>query len=288
MDKSIKTGLVLEGGAMRGMFTCGILDVLMDNDIHFDGAIGVSAGAVFGCNIKSGQKGRAIRYNKNYCQDDRYVSFKNLLRTGNLYGVDFCYNQIPYVLDKWNEKAYRNNPMEFYVVATNVETGKPVYHKCMNGDYEDIRWYRASASMPLVSKIVEIEGKKLLDGGVGDSIPLKYMEQKGYNKNVVILTREAEYRKSKPSYMPLAHVVLRKYPNMLKAMSDRHIRYNKEVEYINEQEKAGNTFVIRPPYPLNIGGMEKDPNELERVYRIGVDTAQKCLESLKDFINREV
>ena len=179
----MKTGLVLEGGAMRGMFTAGVLDVLMEHNIQLDGAIGVSAGAVFGCNYKSHQIGRTIRYNTEYCTDRRYASFGNLLRTGNLYSEQFCYHTVPEKLDPFDTEAFRENPMDFFVVCTDVRTGEPIYHKCRTGDAEDIRWMQASASMPLAAKIVKIGHYQLLDGGVADSIPVRFFESIGYKRN---------------------------------------------------------------------------------------------------------
>ena len=162
----MKTGLILEGGAMRGMFTAGVLDVLMEQGITVDGMVGVSAGAVFGCNYKSHQIGRTIRYNTTYCKDKRYASFRNLLRTGNLYSEDFCYHEVPEKLDPFDDKAFRESPMDYFVVCTDVRTGDPIYHKCRTGDAEDVRWMEASASMPLAAKIVKIGHYGLLDGGV--------------------------------------------------------------------------------------------------------------------------
>ena len=279
-----KTGLVMEGGSMRGMFTCGVIDVFLEEGITFDGAVGTSAGAVFGCNIKSKQHGRALRYNKKYCSDKRYVSWSNLFRTGNLFGLDFCYRRIPYELDIWDEKTYTENPMEFYAVSTDVMTGKPVYHNCAKGDAEDIQWFRASAAMPLFANVVEIGDRRLLDGGVGDSIALKFFESKGYNRNVVILTQPRGFVKKKNKMLPLAKLMLGRYPELIKAMADRHIRYNETTAYIAEREAAGDVFVIAPPESLNIGAMEKDPEELERVYQIGRKAALDKLEALKSFM----
>ena len=152
----MKTGLILEGGAMRGMFTAGVLDVLMEQGITVDGMVGVSAGAVFGCNYKSHQIGRTIRYNTTYCNDKRYASFRNLLRTGNLYSENFCYHEVPEKLDPFDDKAFRESPMDYFVVCTDVRTGDPIYHKCRTGDAEDVLWMEASASMPLAAKIVKI------------------------------------------------------------------------------------------------------------------------------------
>lgn len=273
----MKTGIVMEGGAMRGMFTCGVLDVLMEEGITFDGAVGVSAGATFGCNLKSGQIGRALRYNKKYCTDKRYHSISSLIATGDIYNVDFCYEKLPYELDKWDLEAFQKNPMEFYCVATDAVTGKPVYYKCENGDRKDIKWIQASASMPLVSRPVEIDDGVYLDGGISDSIPLKFMEEKGYDKILVIETQPRDYVKGKQKYMPLVRLMLRKYPGMIKAMEDRYLMYNEEKRYIREKEEKGEIEVIRPLEPLNISAIEKDPKELERVYQLGRAEGKKYI-----------
>lgn len=273
-----KRGLVLEGGAMRGMFTCGVLDVFLENDIEFDGAVGVSAGACFGCNIKSKQIGRAIRYNKKYCKDPRYSSIRNLITTGDFFGAKFCYETLPFELDIWDSKTFKENPMEFYVVCTDVYTGKAVYHKCTDGLREDIDYFRASASMPLVSKVVKIGDKRLLDGGVADSIPIKFIEKMGYDNNVVILTQPKGYVKKPNSMMPIARLMLHKYPGVVRAMERRHEDYNASLKYIEELEAAGKVFVIRPKEDLNISRVTKDPNELERVYQIGREAGMRALE----------
>lgn len=280
----IRTGLVLEGGSMRGLFTTGVLDVFLENGIEFDGAVGVSAGAVFGCNYKSKQKGRALRYNKRFCQDKRYCSIENLIKTGDLFGIDFCYRKIPYMLDIWDEKTYRENPMKFYVTCTNVLTGKPVYKLCRTGDAKDIQWFRASASIPMLSRVVKVDGKMLLDGGIGDSIPLKYMEKKGYNRNLVILTQPIEYVKKKNKFIPFAKVLLHKYPNMVKALANRHNMYNAETKYVREKELAGEILVIRPEKPLDVSGIVRDPERLERAYQQGRKVALKRLDEIKKYL----
>ena len=273
----MKKGLVMEGGAMRGMFTCGVLDVLMENGISFDGAVGVSAGATFGCNIKSKQIGRAYRYNKKYCSDKRYHSISSFIKTGDIYNVPFCYDELPYKLDRWDIETFKNNPMEFFCVATDIVSGKPVYHKCLTGEKYDIEWIRASASMPLVSRPVRIDGGIYLDGGISDSIPLKFMEDNGYTDNLVIETQPLDYVKGRQKYMPLVRWSLRKYPNMIKCMEKRYIMYNKEKKYIREKEKKGLVRVIRPKEPLNISAIEKNPAEIERVYRLGREAGEKYI-----------
>ncbi len=283
--KDYKRGLVLEGGAMRGMFTAGVLDVLMENGIEFQGVIGVSAGAAFGCNYKSGQIGRAIRYNTDYCRDKRYCSFWSLLKTGDLYGADFCYREIPEKLDIFDTETFRNNPVEFYVTVTDVESGRPLYYRCDKADSRDLELIRASASMPLVSRIVEVDGKKLLDGGVSDSIPLRFFEEKGFDRNLVILTQPSNYVKNKNSAIPLAKIMLRKYPKLIEAMKNRHIIYNETLEYIKSKEKMGEVFVIRPEKELPIKRVEKNPDVLWEVYHTGRSVAAKHLDEIRLFLN---
>ena len=281
----MKRGLVMEGGAMRGMFTCGVLDVLMENGIDFDGAVGVSAGATFGINIKSRQIGRAVRYNKKYCSDKRYHSIRSLILTGDIYNVPFCYDELPMKLDIWDTKTFRENPMEFYCVATDVKAGGPVYHKCTDGEKEDLKWIQASASMPLVSKLVQIDGGVYLDGGTSDSIPLKFMEDKGYDRILVIETQPGDYIKGPQKFMPLVRCVYRKYPEMVRCMERRHLMYNEEKRYIRDKEKAGEVLVIRPDEPLNISPVEKNPDELERVYQLGREAGTKKLQAIKEYFN---
>lgn len=280
----MKTGLIMEGGAMRGMFTAGVIDVFMKHNIKFDGAIGVSAGAVFGCNYKSKQIGRVIRYNKRYCNDKRFVSMRSLILTGDLYGVRFAYHDIPLMFDKFDTQTYRNNPMEFYVVCTDAVTGKAVYHRCDNGDMFDIEWMRASASMPLVSRIVDIDGQKLSDGGTADSVPVQYFESIGYDRNVVILTQPSGYIKKQNKLMPVIKATMRKYKGLIDAMQTRPERYNKNIAYIEEQERNGKLLVIRPETSLDIGHIEHNPDELERVYRIGVSAAEKRIDEVKRYL----
>ena len=281
----MKTGLIMEGGAMRGMFTAGVLDVLMENGLVTDGAIGVSAGAVFGCNYKSHQIGRVIRYNTEYCNDKRYASFKNLVKTGNLYSEQFCYHEVPEKLDPFNEAAFAASPMDFFVVCTDVKTGEPIYHKCRKGDAEDVLWMEASASMPLAAKIVKIGHYGLLDGGVADSIPVRFFESIGYKRNLIILTQPKGYTKKKNKFLPAIRAKYFRYPAFVEAVADRHERYNETLSYILMLEQAGKDYVIRPPIPLEIGAMERDPAQLRRVYETGRAVAQIQVEKIRDFLN---
>jgi predicted patatin/cPLA2 family phospholipase len=281
----IKTGLVMEGGAMRGIFTAGVLDVLMEHGItDFDGAIGISAGACFGINIKSGQHGRTIRYNLRFVKDWRYRSVRSLIRTGDLYGVDFCYYRIPGELDRFDTEAFMKNPMDFYVGCTDLNTGLPVFRKITTGLGEDLEWLRASASMPLVSKPVKIRDWTLLDGGISDSVPLRFMEKKGYARNVVILTQPIEYRKKPQSHMGTVRRLLSGYPAVVHAIETRYRRYNREIAYIRKREQEGDVFVIRPPKPLSISSTEHDPMELIRVYQVGRETMSEESDRLREFL----
>lgn len=280
----MKKGLVLEGGAMRGLFTAGVLDVMLEHNIEFDGAVGVSAGACFGCNYKSKQIGRTLRYNKRFAKDKRYCSLYSLLTTGDLYGADFCYHEIPEKLDVFDEETYENNPMEFYVVCTDAETGEPVYHRIDTGNEENLEWIRASASMPVVSRAVEIGGKKLLDGGISDSIPLDWFTSIGYDRNVVVLTRPADYVKEPLLMKHGMKLLLKKYPAVYEKLLVRHEMYNRTTEKIREMQKKGEVFVIQPAHPLGIGKVEHDPEKMEQVYRIGRMTMEAQLADLKKFI----
>ena len=279
----MKRGLVLEGGAMRGLFTCGIIDVMMEAGIEPDGLIGVSAGAAFGCNYKSRQPGRAIRYNKRFAKDKRYCSWLSWLKTGDLYNAEFGYHIIPAQYDIFDDQTFDENPMAFYAVCTDVETGKPVYKKLDKATPLTYDWIRASASMPLASKVVELEGQKVLDGGVADSIPLAYFESIGYERNVVILTQPEGYIKEHNPLMPLMRIALRKFPRMIEAMDKRHLMYNEEVEYVRQAEREGRCLVIRPQEELPIGHISHDPEEMQRVYDIGTKTGKKYLEELRRF-----
>lgn len=282
---NMKKGLILEGGAMRGIFTAGVLDVMMENNICYDGIVGVSAGACFGCNYKSGQIGRSIRYNKKYCKDSRYCSFRSLVFTGDMFGADFCYNILPNELDVFDNEAYKNNPTEFHIVCTALETGKAVYRKMDSLSGENLQWIRASASMPLVSRIVEIDGVKLLDGGIADSIPVKYFEELGYEKNVVVLTQPKNYVKSPNKMMTLIKHKYKKYPRFVEAVGKRHEIYNATTAYIAQQEAAGKLFVIRPGEVLPLGHVTHKPSLLQQVYDIGRKTMEDKLKSLREYLN---
>lgn len=269
---------------MRGMFTAGVLDVMMEQGIEQDGAVGVSAGACFGCNYKSRQIGRAIRYNMRFCSDRRYCSFHSLITSGNLYNTDFCYTEVPLKHDPFDFETYRANPMEFYVVCTDIEKGRPVYRKYEGLEDHGFDWIRASASMPMVSEIVEIEGMKLLDGGIADSIPVKFMEGLGYDRNIAVLTQPRNYFKKKNEMMPLIRMKYRHYPKLVELMENRHRMYNETLAYISQQERAGKLLVIRPDALLPVGRTEKDPAKLKKTYDIGRRIAEERMDEILAYL----
>lgn len=280
----MKKGLILEGGAMRGMFTCGVIDVMMENGIEFDGAVGVSAGAAFGVNYKSRQIGRAIRYNMKYCSDKRYCGVRSLLTSGNIYNTEFCYNEVPLKYDVFDFDTYQSNPMEFYVVCTDVESGKAVYHKYEGQEDSGFDWIRASASMPVVSQMVEIDGHKYLDGALADSIPVRFFEREGYDRNVVILTRPKSYTMKRNQMMPLIRSKYRKYPKLVETVEKRHRVYNETLAYISRKERAGKLLVIRPERTLPVSRVEKDPDKLKQAYEIGRRIATERLNEIKNYL----
>ncbi|MBO6217145.1 MAG: patatin family protein [Prevotella sp.] len=282
----MKKGLVLEGGALRGLFTAGILDVLMENGVRFDGLVGVSAGAAFGCNYKSGQAGRVIRYNKRFAHEWRYCSWRSWITTGDLFGGEFCYHKMPDELDVFDKETFDSNPMEYYAVCTDVETGEAVYKRLMKCSPETYEWIRASASMPMVSRIVEIGGSKLLDGGVTDSIPLRFFQEQGYERNLVILTQPADYQKRHNRLMPILRLWLHRYPKMIEALDRRHEMYNQQLEYVREEERKGNTYVIRPPQKLVIGHISHDENEMQGVYQMGRRVGEGRLKDIVEFLEK--
>ena len=277
----MKKGLVLEGGAMRGLFSAGVMDVLMENDIWPDGVIGVSAGAAFGCNMKSKQPGRVLRYNQKLAHDWRYASLRSLLTTGDYFGGEYAYHYMPCHIDYFDVDTFRENPMEFWAVCTNVGTGKAEYKRLTEVDDTCLEYIRASASIPIAARIVTVEGKKLLDGGIADSIPLRFFREQGYERNLVVLTQPEGYVKKQSSLMRLMRMWLHRHPRMVRALENRHIMYNEELAYIREEEKKPNTLVLRPKGKLTIGHISHDPAEMQATYEQGREVALEKLEEIK-------
>lgn len=276
-------GLVLEGGGLRGCFTTGVIDVFIKNGIEFDVVTGVSAGACHACSYLAGQKGRAIAVARDYIDHPEYCSTKNLIKTGNLFGEQYVFHDIPEKLYPVDNEAFKRNKSEFYVAVTDCESGKAYYPR-ITDLFDDIEWIRASCSLPLMSKLVMIDEKPYLDGGIADSIPIKFSEQRGCGKNVVVLTRDRNYRKKRESMYGLMAVKYRKFPRLLEAIKQRHHTYNQTLEYICEEEKKGNLIVVAPELPLAIGRTEKDKEKLTVGYKLGVKAALMQLDDIKEFL----
>lgn len=281
-NETKKRGLVLEGGAMRGMYTAGVLDVFMDNDIEFEKIVGVSAGALFGVNLLSKQKGRAIRYSKRFNKDKRYLGIGSLIKTGNIVNTKFAYDIVPRKYDPFDDDTYKKQNTPFYAVIENVETGEAEYVQ-IKSVYDQMDTLRASGSMPFVSKMVEIDGKRYLDGAIADGIPFKWMQNQGCDKLVVILTRDISYQKSKLPEL-LIKLYYSKFPKTAEKLRHRHEEYNRATAELMELEKKGEAFVIRPSKEIHISKIEKDENKLQAVYEMGVKDAENCIQALKDYL----
>lgn len=280
----MKTCLVLEGGAKRGIYTAGVLDILLENNIITDGVIGVSAGAIHGCGYVSRQIGRGIRYNLKYNNDYRFMSFKSWLKTGNMVDTEFAYHELPEKLDIFDNQTFKKSATKFYVTCTNLKTGKAEYILCpdMSGKYMD--YLRASASMPFLSKIVEIDGNLYLDGGIADSIPLNAAFNLGYDKNIVVQTRPEGYRKKAAKFVWLTKLVYRKFPKFIAAFTNRPAIYNQELDNIKNLAEQGKIFVIKPSRFINIKHAETNPEIIKAMYNLGRDDAKKQLAALKIFL----
>lgn len=279
-----KVCLVLEGGALRGIYTAGVIDVFLKNNIHVDAVIGTSAGALFGINYVSKQKERALRYNKHYCKRKDYMGIYSFLTTGNIMNKEFCFDKLVNELDPFDFETFKNSKTKFYATVTNLETGEAEYPQIKDFN-EDMEYLRASGSMPIVSKIVEINGKKYLDGGIADSIPVEKAKEMGYGKIIVVTTRPIEYRKKKSKLLPYK-LLYKKYPKFLDRVEYRYKEYNDTVENIIKLEKEEKIFVIRPTKTTKISKIEKDPAKIEAQYQIGFKDALDKLDDLKKYLEK--
>ncbi len=278
----MKVGLVLEGGAMRGLFTAGVLDVFLQEQIQVDGIVSVSAGALFGVNYPSKQAGRTLRYNLAYLNDKRYIGLSSLLRTGNIVNKEFAFYELPFTLDPFDNQAFKAAGIDFFVTVTNVETGQAEYIK-IEDPFAQMETLRATSAMPYVSQYVEIDGKKYLDGGISDSIPLHFCQNLGYDKIIVILTRPLDYRKTKSTVL-FAKWFYHQYPHLVKALANRYLEYNQRVEEIIQLQHEQKIFVIRPSLSLPIHRIEKNPAKIQAMYDLGVSDAKQALAALKSYL----
>lgn len=278
-----KVGLVLEGGGMRGVFTAGVLDFFLDENIHFPYVIGVSMGACNGASYISRQRGRSLKTVVGYINDKRYLSYSNFITTGNLFGMDFIFNELPTKHLPFDQETFDKSESVFEIVASDCVEGTPVYFE--KSTCESINnALRASCSLPIISTIVDYEDKKLLDGAVTDSIPVRRALSEGNEKLVVVLTRPKEYRKRKSKSGNINKVLYRKYPKLLERIMSRYKDYNETLELIEKLETEGKAFVIRPNGSLNIKRTEKDVDVLRKLYDLGYSESKNRKEELLSFI----
>ena len=281
----MKIGLVLEGGGMRGLFSAGVLDALLElKELSINGIVGVSSGALFGVNYVSKQKERAVRYNKKYADDKRYMGLHSWITTGNAVNKDFAFYELPYKLDVFDNETFKKAETDFYVVMTNVESGKPEY-VLIEDAFAQMEYLRATSALPFASKIIEINGKKYLDGGISDSIPIDFCESLGYDKIIAVLTRpEGTYKEDKLGF--LYKLVYRKYPNLVNSLLNMATDYEKVLAKIKDLENKGKIFVVRPPEVLKIGRLEKNRNKIQKVYDTGLNTGLKELNNIVKYLNK--
>lgn len=280
-----KIGLILEGGGMRGIYTAGVLDFFIEKNIEVDITIGVSAGSCHASSYLSKQYKRAYNATVDYINDKRYLSFSNLIKTGSIFGMDFMFNKIPNELNIYDYDTFSKSKSKFVVVATNCETGSPEYFE-LKDLKKEIIYMQASCSIPMFANIVEIDDFKLVDGGVSDSIPIEYALNQGYKKNIVVLTRDITYKKNKQKFLSIVNRKYKKYPNLIKAIENRHLNYNKSLNLVNQLEKYGDILVIRPKKPVNVSQIEKNAKKLTSLYEEGYDDAKELYDKILDFIKK--
>lgn len=280
-----QAGLVLEGGGMKGMYTAGVLDFFLDKGIEFSNCYAVSAASCHLCSYLSKQKKRAYRISTKYLDNKNYCSLYSLLKTGDIVGADFCYNKIPNELDIYDYEKFDQYQGRAYAVVTNIETGEPEYHR-LTDMHRDIQWVQASSSLPLVSKNVEIDGTLYLDGGISDAIPIRKSIADGNTKNVIVLTKHVGYVRKPSSHMGMIKRRYRKYPGVIENMKKRHETYNETMAFLEEEERQGRVFVLRPQYDSGVARLEKDKKKLRELYRLGYRDAEKSYGAMKDYLNR--
>lgn len=279
----VKAGLVLEGGGMRGCYTSGVLDFFMEKDLYFPYIIGVSAGACNASSYISRQKGRSIKINLDYAQDDRYLSYKNLITKGSLFGMNFIFDEIPNKLIPFDFETFNKAKEKFIIVATDCKTGQPVYFD--KDECEDVlKAIKASSSLPFVAPIVEMGGKFLLDGGIADPLPIKKAIEDGNKKNVIVLTRNKGYRKRPFKLKKLLKIMYSEYPGIINAMLNRYKVYNNTLEFIEKLESEKKVFVIRPTKDMKVDRIERDVNKLKELYEMGYKDAKRCYDEMMDWI----
>lgn len=277
-------GLVLEGGGMRGLYTCGVLEYFMEKNLYFNYIIGVSAGACNAVSYISKQRRRNEKVIINFVKDWRYMSLRNLILSKSYFGMDFIFDEIPHKHVLFDLETFQKSPCEFLIGATDCKTGKPIY---LNKEDlgENFQALRASSSLPMLSPIINYKGHELLDGGISDSIPIEKSIKDGNTKNIIVLTRNKGYRKSPGKFTGLLKLKYRNYPLLIETMLNRYKNYNKTLDYIEQLENEGKAVVIRPSKELEVGRLEKDPRKLYRLLHNGYDDAKSSYERIMEFVS---
>ncbi|MCK6256606.1 patatin family protein [Fictibacillus sp. KIGAM418] len=279
------TGLVLEGGGMRGVYTAGVLDYFMDKELYFPYVIGVSAGACNATSYLSRQRGRNRVVNIDFVRHPEYISYKNLLlKRKGLFGMDLIFDEIPKKHVPFDFEAFERATERFVIGTTDSETGLPVYFEKADHQEHILTVLRASASLPFMAPVIEYHGKKLLDGGVADPIPVKKAKADGNKRNVIVLTQNEGYRKRKTKMEWLARRVYQSQPGMSDVLLNRYKHYNETLDYIEELEKKNEVFVIRPKQKLDVGRAERNPVKLHALYERGIEDAMNVYEQLEEWL----
>ncbi|MFE8702020.1 patatin family protein [Cytobacillus sp. FJAT-54145] len=284
MDVSNQTGLVLEGGGMRGVYTAGVLEYFLEKEIFFPYVIGVSAGACNAASYLSKQKGRNKTVNIDYIKDRRYLSWNNYFKRRELFGMDFIFDEIPHKLVPYDYHAFYSNPTEFVIGTTDCLTGEPIYFGKKDYEKDVLTVLKASSSLPFVASEIKFKDRILLDGGISDSIPIKKAEKDGFKKNIVILTRNVGYTKQPSKFHFFVKKKYPHYPKLQEAMINRYQKYNDTISYLEREEQKGNVMIIRPQHPVEVGRMERNPIKLERLYQQGYQDAQNLKGKLLEWL----
>jgi predicted patatin/cPLA2 family phospholipase len=277
-------GLVLEGGGMRGVYTAGVLEYLMEQDMYFPYVIGVSAGACNATSYISKQRGRNKKVTIDYIHDKRYLSYRNLIRDKSIFGMDFIFNQLPNVLEPFDYAAFYSSEQRFAIGTTDAHTGEPVYYMKHELGPDTIPVIQASSSLPFVAQPVQFKGRTLFDGGLVDPIPVKKSINDGNERHVIILTKESGYRKTPFKQRWLAKSIYPKYDGLVNVLVSRSEIYNSTLELVDQLEREGKAFVIRPTTTLQVGRMEKNANKLKRLYDLGIEDARRLEARFKDWL----
>ena len=282
----LQCGLVLEGGGMKGVYTAGVLDFFLDQKLEFSSVYGVSAGACCMCSFIAKQRGRARDVMMDYLYSRKYCSVPSLLLTGDIFNVDMNYHLVPDYLNPVDREAFLAYQGKAYSVATNIRTGRPVYFR-IRDLAQDMDKIRASASLPLVSRSVRIDGELYLDGGISDAIPLQKSVTDGNRKNVVVMTKEVGFVRKPASQLALIRARYIRYPKVAELMAHRHTNYNEQTAYIETLQQEGKAFVIRPKKKPQVGRVEKDAEKLRAFYEEGYRDAEEAYEALRKYLSSE-